>query len=61
MLVKIGYVFKHLSWAITKDSCQVPGFGVNFLSQRNCSLAILIALVSDFFFFSQLLFLFFTY
>ena len=38
MLVKVGYLFKYLSWAISKDFCCVPQSEVHFLSPRNCFL-----------------------
>lgn len=38
MLVKVGYLFKYLSWAISKDFCCIPQSEVYFLSPRNCFL-----------------------
>lgn len=33
VLVKVGHLFKYLSWAIIKYFCHVPESGVHFLSQ----------------------------
>lgn len=50
MLVRVGYLFKYSSQAISKDFCRVPESGVHFLSQKNCILVILTPLVREDFF-----------
>lgn len=40
-LVKVGYLFKYLSWAISKDFCCGPESGAHCLSEIICFLVIL--------------------